>query len=54
MQIVLNVKVKLHCSMDYLGIVILVLIPKSKTHEHFKSDHAAGKTAGPERNRAIF
>ena len=38
--------------MDYLGIVILVLIPKSKTHEHFKSVLDAGKTAGPEKNKA--
>ena len=33
--------------MDYLGVLVLVLIPTSKTHEQFKSDHAAGTTNAP-------
>ena len=37
--------------MDYLCIFVLVLIPKSKTHGHFKSDHAAGTTAAPDQQR---
>ena len=48
-------KVKLQCYMDYMGILVPVLIPLSKTHKCFKSDHAAAAApTAPEKKRAIF